>query len=209
MNAKFFRLYIMEIGYVRVSTNEQRVDLQIQALKLAGCDKIYTDKGISGKTDNRPGLQNALGALKKGDTLIVWRLDRLGRSLPSLIELVDSLGKDGVDFKSLTEGFDTTSISGKLVFHIMAALAEFERSLISERTKAGMSAAKKRGKKIGRPPTLSPMDIKNISAALDKDKTSVRKLANTYKVSVRTLQRSIVTHHKGQDRLHALQKTGT
>ena len=155
----------MEIGYVRVSTNEQRVDLQIQALKLAGCDKIYTDKGISGKTDNRPGLKNALGALKKGDTLIVWRLDRLGRSLPSLIELVDSLGKDGVDFKSLTEGFDTTSISGKLVFHIMAALAEFERSLISERTKAGMVAAKKRGEKIGRPPALSPIDIKKISAA--------------------------------------------
>jgi len=145
------RDYPLKIGYVRVSTDMQRVDLQMDALKNVGCDFIFTDHGISGATVERPGLQQAMDMLQKGDTLIVWRLDRLGRSLVNLVEQVGSLGRQGIEFRSVTESIDTSSSGGKLLFHMIAALAEFERSLISERTKAGMAAAKLRGKHVGRP----------------------------------------------------------
>ena len=141
----------LKIGYARVSTDGQRLDLQLDALKRAGCDPIYVDQGISGVSTERPGLQKALRKLRNGDTLIVWRLDRLGRSLIHLVDLVNSLGRDGVEFKSMTENIDTSSSGGRLVFHLLAALSEFERSLISERTKAGMEAARRKGKHIGRP----------------------------------------------------------
>lgn len=140
-----------KIGYARVSTDDQNLDLQINALDAAGCTRIFTDKGISGAQSERSGLTAARLALEEGDTLVVWRLDRLGRSLIHLIKLLDELGKQGVHFQSLTENLDTTSAGGRLVFHIMAALAEFERALISERTKAGMKAAKARGVHVGRP----------------------------------------------------------
>lgn len=145
------RNHPMKIGYARVSTDVQRMDLQLDALKQAGCDQIFTDHGISGASNERPGLQQAMDMLQKGDTLVVWRLDRLGRSLVNLVEYVGSLGKQGVEFRSLSESIDTSSSGGKLLFHMIAALAEFERSLISERTRAGMAAAKLRGKHVGRP----------------------------------------------------------
>lgn len=150
-NGNNSRNHPMKIGYARVSTDIQRMDLQMDALKQAGCDHIFADHGISGATIERPGLRQAMNMLQKGDTLVVWRLDRLGRSLVNLVEYVSSLGKLGVEFRSLTESIDTNSSGGKLLFHMIAALAEFERSLISERTKAGMAAAKLRGKHIGRP----------------------------------------------------------
>ncbi len=152
-----FRNQPMKIGYARVSTDIQRLDLQMDALKNAGCDFIFTDHGISGATVERPGLRQAMDMLQKGDTLIVWRLDRLGRSLVNLVEYVSGLGKRGVEFRSLTESIDTSSSGGKLLFHMIAALAEFERSLISERTKAGMAAAKLRGKHVGRPRRIKPV----------------------------------------------------
>lgn len=150
------RNYPLKIGYARVSTDVQRMDLQMDALRQAGCDHIFTDHGISGSSAERPGLQQAMKMLQKGDTLIVWRLDRLGRSLVHLVELVSNLGRQGIEFRSLTESIDTSSSGGKLLFHMIAALAEFERSLISERTKAGMAAAKLRGKHVGRPPRIKP-----------------------------------------------------
>lgn len=142
---------IMKIGYARVSTDEQCLDLQLAALKRAGCDTILSDHGMSGSRFDRPGLQEALKMAKAGDALVVWRLDRLGRSLNHLVEVVNSLGKQRIEFVSLTESIDTRSPTGMLMFHMIAALAEFERSLISERTRAGMAAARARGAKIGRP----------------------------------------------------------
>lgn len=155
-NGENFRNHPMKIGYARVSTDVQRMDLQMDALRQAGCDHIFTDQGISGASTERPGLKQAMDMLQKGDTLVVWRLDRLGRSLVNLVELVSSLGRQGIEFRSLTESIDTSSPGGKLLFHMIAALAEFERSLISERTKAGMAAAKLRGKHVGRPPRIKP-----------------------------------------------------
>ena len=155
-NGKHFRNYPLKIGYARVSTDVQRMDLQMDALKQAGCDQIFTDHGISGAATERPGLQQAMNMLQKGDTLTVWRLDRLGRSIVHLVEQVSALGEQGIEFQSLTEHIETNSSGGKLLFHMIAALAEFERSLISERTKAGMAAAKLRGKHVGRPPRIKP-----------------------------------------------------
>lgn len=150
-NKTILREHPMKVGYARVSTDCQKMDLQMDALKKAGCDFIFTDHGVSGATVERPGLQQAIEMLQTGDTLVVWRLDRLGRSLVHLVEQVSSLGRQGIEFKSLTESIDTASPGGKLLFHVIAALAEFERSMISERTRAGMAAAKLRGKHVGRP----------------------------------------------------------
>ncbi len=141
----------MLIGYARVSTDEQSVDLQIDALERAGCGRIFFDSGFSGALRSRPALDEVLVELKSGDTLVTWRLDRLGRSLSHLITLVGDLEKRGIAFKSLSEAIDTSTAGGRLQFHMMGALAEFERSLISERTKAGMAAAKIRGAQLGRP----------------------------------------------------------
>jgi len=139
----------MLIGYARISTTEQNLDLQRDALKAVGCDKIVEDTASGGKT-HRSGLDRALELLRKGDTLVVWRLDRLGRSLRHLIELVTELEGRGIGFRSLQEAIDTTSPGGTLVFHIFGALAEFERNLIRERTRAGLEAARVRGRKGGR-----------------------------------------------------------
>ena len=144
----------MLIGYARVSTHDQNLDLQKDALKSAGCEKIFVDE-ISGKAIARSGLENALEALREGDALVVWRLDRLGRSLRDLIELVREFEQRKVGFRSLQESMDTASSGGKLIFHVFGALAEFERNLIRERTQAGLSAARARGRKGGRPKTLS------------------------------------------------------
>src|SRR5215211_9501055 len=144
----------MLIGYARISTQDQTLDLQLDALKAAGCERLFKDI-VSGKTTQRPGLDEALLQLRAGDTFIVWRLDRLGRFLPHLIETITSLESQGIGFKSLTEHIDTTSPSGKLIFHIFGALAEFERNLIRERTNAGLEAARARGRIGGRPKSLT------------------------------------------------------
>ena len=143
----------MLIGYARISTHDQNLDLQKDALTAAGCEKIFGDE-LSGATSSRPGLQQAIDTLREGDVLVVWRLDRLGRSLRNLIELVGSLEDRKVGFRSLQEAMDTMSSGGKLIFHVFGALAEFERNLIRERTTAGLSAARARGRKGGRPKRL-------------------------------------------------------
>jgi len=141
------------IGYARVSTQDQHLHLQRDALTSAGCLKIYTDT-VSGSTTERRGLDEALGYLRPGDTLVVWRLDRLGRSLKHLITRITELNDRTIGFKSLTENIDTTTSGGKLIFHIFGALAEFERDIIKERTNAGLEAARTRGKFGGRPKAL-------------------------------------------------------
>ena len=138
------------IGYARVSTTDQHMNLQRDALEAAGCKKIFADRGVSGSAITRPQLARALKALRPGDTLIVWKLDRLGRSLSHLVETIADLGKRGINFRSLSDPIDTESAGGRFVLHIMAALAEFERSLIIERTRAGLAAAQRRGIKLGR-----------------------------------------------------------
>ncbi len=144
----------MYIGYARVSTLEQTLDLQKDALNAAGCEIVYEDT-ISGAKAERPGLQKALDYMRKGDTLVVWRLDRLGRSLKHLIDLMTKLEERDIGFKSLTEQLDTTTPGGRLIFHLFASLAEFERDLIRERTQAGLLAARARGRKGGRPRSLA------------------------------------------------------
>lgn len=144
----------MKIGYARVSTTDQNPALQLDALKKAGCRQVFTDEA-SGASTTRPQLKNALAALKPGDVLTVWKLDRLGRSLSHLIQLTNELAERGIGFRSLSEAIDTTSAQGKLLLHMLGALAEFERSLITERTRAGLAAAKRRGVKVGRKPKLT------------------------------------------------------
>lgn len=148
----------MNIGYCRVSTIEQNLDLQLDALKKAGCDRIFEDKA-SGSKDDREGLQMALKFARGGDCIIVWRLDRLGRNLSHLIETINSLSSREVSFRSLTESIDSSTPSGRLVLHIFASLAEFERALLRERTKAGLEAARARGRLGGRPKALNDIKI--------------------------------------------------
>lgn len=152
----------MRIGYARVSTEEQNTSLQIDALANAECEQVFEEK-ISGKSKDRSELDVCLKVLCEGDTLVVWRLDRLGRSLEHLVQIVRDLESRKIGFQSLTESIDTTNAGGKLVFHIFAALAEFERNLISERTKAGLKAARARGRKDGRKAKLTNSDMRKAS----------------------------------------------
>ena len=151
---EFANRLTMKIGYARVSTLEQNLNLQVDALEKAGCEKIVTDE-VSGSVAERPGLSQLKDTLRAGDTLVVWRLDRLGRTLRHLIEWVNDLEAKGIGFESLQESINTTTSSGKLVFHLFGALAEFERNLIRERTQAGLAAARARGRQGGRPEKLS------------------------------------------------------
>ena len=153
------------IGYARVSTAEQDTALQTDALRNAGCGRIFEDT-VSGAKTERPGLATALAYVRDGDVLVVWRLDRLGRSLPHLIEVIGALEARGVGFRSLTESIDTTNAGGKLIFHVFAALAEFERNLIRERTVAGLAAARARGRKGGRKAKMSKADVRKAAAML-------------------------------------------
>jgi DNA invertase Pin-like site-specific DNA recombinase len=145
----------MLIGYARVSTSDQTLDLQKDALQKTGCDRIFTDTASGAKAE-RTGLDEAISHLREGDILVVWRLDRLGRSLKHLIETITALNNRDIGFKSITEAIDTTTSGGKLIFHIFGALAEFERDIIRERTQAGLNAARARGRKGGRPKALTP-----------------------------------------------------
>jgi DNA invertase Pin-like site-specific DNA recombinase len=181
----------MLIGYARVSTHEQTLNLQRDALAKAGCNKIFTDTASGARTE-RKGLEEALNYVRKGDTLIVWRLDRLGRSLPHLITTMTDLEERGIGFKSLTENIDTTTSGGKLIFHIFGALAEFERNLIRERTQAGLTAAKARGKKGGRPKALTSRQLIVAQDLYDK-KHPIQEICRTLKISKSTLYRYIKT----------------
>lgn len=177
------------VGYARVSTVEQNLDLQVAALKAAGCSDIFTDHGLSGADFQRPGLRKALRLLKANDMLVVWRLDRLGRSLVDLIQTVNGLSRRGCDFRSLTESIDTSSSGGRLVFHMMAAMAEFERAIISERTKAGMEAARARGSRIGRRPSMTDLQTEAARHAVEIDLEPIAEVAARYRVHPKTLAR--------------------
>ena len=170
------------IGYARVSSTQQNLNLQRDALKAASCQKVFTDKA-SGAKSERPGLDEALKYLRPGDTFVVWRLDRLGRSLTHLIEVVADLETRGVGFRSLQESIDTTTSGGKLIFHIFSALAEFERNLIRERTQAGLAAARARGRFGGRPLKLSPKKQELLYDFYDAREKSIQEICELVGVS--------------------------
>lgn len=174
------------IGYARVSTDDQNLDLQRDALRLASVQSIY-EEVASGKTAARQELDHCLRALRPGDTLVVWRLDRLGRSLPDLVQIVAGLEEKGISFESITEKIETSSAAGKLVFHVFAALAEFERNLIRERTRAGLSAARARGRAGGRKPKLDARQIREINRLMSDPAIPVSQIAERYNVSRTTI----------------------
>ncbi|HSA32503.1 MAG TPA: recombinase family protein [bacterium] len=172
----------MLVGYARVSTAEQNLDLQKDALKKVGCERIYQDVASGARTD-RPQLAKALDMMRKGDVLVVWKLDRLGRSLKHLIETMSLLEERKVGFKSLQESIDTTTAGGKLIFHIFSSLAEFERALISERTRAGLDSARARGRLGGRPAKLSQSDVRKINAMLGDKSIAITDICKTFGIS--------------------------
>lgn len=178
----------MKIGYARISTVDQNLNLQTDALKKAGCEKIFTDTA-SGALDSRRGLIEAIEFCRAGDSLVVWKLDRLGRSLKHLIETVNQLQAKGIGFVSLQESVDTTTSGGKLVFHVFGALAEFERELIRERTRAGLAAARARGRLGGRPKKLSDKQIEMAQKLMKDPTNSIREICATLKISRATLYR--------------------
>lgn len=180
----------MLVGYSRVSTQDQNPALQLDALTAAGCERVFTERA-SGAQRDRPELAAAISYMRAGDSLVVWKLDRLARSLPQLIETVAHLEAQGIGFRSLTEAVDTTSAGGKLIFHIFGALAEFERSVIRERTHAGLKAARDRGRKGGRPPALSAADLAAARALLSDPEITVAEVAKRLQVSPATLYRHL------------------
>ena len=180
----------MLIGYARVSKTEQHLELQLDALNKAGCEQIFTDK-ITGAKGERKGLEDALSHLRKGDTLVVWRLDRLGRSLKHLIETLTGLREKEIEFKSLTENIDTSTPTGVLMFHFIGALAEFERNLIRERTNAGLEAARARGHKGGRP-KVGETETKRMARKLYEDKSNtIKDICKSLRISKATLYRYV------------------
>lgn len=176
----------MKIGYARVSTKDQNLDMQIDDLKKIGCEKIFTDK-ISGAKKDRPGLDEALNYVRKGDVLVVWKLDRAGRSLKHLIELVNLLNEQEVGFVSIKENIDTTTSTGKLMFHIFASLAEFERDIIRERTEAGLAAARARGKVGGRPKLMDDRKLAMAKSMMADKSIPIKNICSTLGVSKSTL----------------------
>ena len=168
------------IGYVRVSTLDQDLALQLDALKVVGCRKVFEDHASGAKTD-REGLAAALAYVREGDVLVVWKLYRLGRSLPHLIEMITLLEQKGAGFRSLTEAIDTTTPGGRLIFHVFGALGQFERDLIRERTRAGLKAAAARGRKGGRKPVVTEATLERANALITKG-LSVREAANRLKI---------------------------
>ena len=180
----------MLVGYMRVSTADQNLDLQRDALQKAGCEKLFEDVG-SGALDTRKGLLESLEYIREGDTLVVWKLDRLGRSLNHLVATVGALREKKIGFKSLSESIDTTTDTGKLVFHIFASLAEFERALIRERTNAGLKAARSRGRTGGRPSLLDTKSVTMARTLLADEKNTIDEMCRTLKVSRSTLYRSL------------------
>ncbi|KVD50098.1 DNA resolvase [Burkholderia sp. ABCPW 11] len=187
----------MKIGYARVSTEEQFLDLQLTALGAAGCGQIFSDHGISGTRKDRPGLNQALETLQRDDTLVVWRLDRLGRSLSQLVILMNDLRNRSVNFASLNESIDTNTPTGMFMFHMIAALAEFERALISERTKAGLAAARSRGSKLGRPRALTAYELAEAEHLLKTYPETF--VAEHFNVHVKTLRSALYSGTRRSD----------
>lgn len=181
----------MIVGYARVSTEDQNPGLQLDALRSAGCEQVFNEKA-TGVNRDRPELTACLRTLRDGDTLVVWKLDRLARSLKDLVEIIEGLQGKGVGFRSLTESIDTTSTGGRLVFHIFGALAEFEHSLIRERTIAGLAAARARGRKGGRKPAMSSADIRKAAAMLSDPAITKAEVAKHFSVSRVTLNAALV-----------------
>lgn len=178
------------LGYARVSTVDQEPGLQLDALQTAGCYRVFTDR-VSGTTERRPQLDALLDQIRPGDTLVVWRLDRLGRSLKHLIEVTTALQQQGVGFRSLVEQIDTTTPAGKLVFHVFGALAEFERDLIVERTNAGLAAARARGRTGGRPAVMTPAKLEVARQMHDAGTYTMAEIAETIGVGRSTLYRHL------------------
>ncbi|PWY55654.1 transposon DNA-invertase [Legionella qingyii] len=180
----------MRVGYARVSTHEQNLDLQLDELKRAGCEQIFTDK-ISGSISERPGLEKVENFLREGDVLVVWRLDRLGRSLKHLISYVSKLEEKGIGFHSVTEAINTETPSGKFMFHVFGALSEFERNLIKERTLAGLEAARARGRQGGRPEKLSGEQKELVRTLYANKKHSIQSICKMVGVGKTTLYKYI------------------
>ncbi|WP_295359632.1 recombinase family protein [Arenimonas sp.] len=190
----------MIVGYARVSTHDQNPGLQLDALRAAGCDQVFHEKA-TGANRERPELAACLRTLRTGDTLVVWKLDRLARSLKDLVEIIEGLQGKGVGFRSLTEAIDTTSTGGRLVFHIFGALAEFEHSLIRERTMAGLAAARARGRKGGRKPAMSAADVRKAAAMLSDPAITKTEVAKHFSVTRVTLNAALARggYHSGKD----------
>ncbi|MGI8494829.1 MAG: recombinase family protein [Pyrinomonadaceae bacterium] len=178
----------MKIGYARISTVDQNLELQTDALEKDGCEKIFTDQA-SGAKDDRQGLMDAVEFCRQGDSLVVWKLDRLGRSLKHLIETINQLHEKKVGFISLQENIDTTTSGGKLIFHVFGALAEFERELIRERTNAGLASARSRGRMGGRPRAMTDKQLRIAQTMLKDPKTTIKDVCETLQVSKTTLYR--------------------
>lgn len=187
----------MQIGYARISTYDQNLDLQKDALQKAGCERII-EETASGKNTERPGLNSIKEILRKGDTLVVWRLDRLGRSLKDLIEWINYLEDKGISFRSLQESIDTSTSAGKLVFHIFGALAEFERNLIRERTNAGLIAARARGRLGGRPQSLDEEKRQTVAKLYNDGKLQVMEICKMFNISKPTLYKYIKQAKEGK-----------
>ncbi len=177
----------MRIGYARVSTDEQSLDLQLDALKKAGCKRVFTDKASASKGD-RPGLVEAMSHLRSGDVLVIWKLDRLGRTVKGLVDFVSDIQGRGIQFRSLTDGIDTTTPAGRFFFHVMASLAQMERELMAERTRAGLDAARRRGRVGGRKRRMTPGKVESARKLL-RSGMAPREVAQNLSVSIPTLYR--------------------
>jgi DNA invertase Pin-like site-specific DNA recombinase len=186
---------MVQIGYARVSTLDQEMALQLDALRAAGCDRIFEDRASGAKID-RPGLAQAIAFVREGDVLVTWKLDRLARSLPHLIETVTQLEKNGAGLRSLTEAIDTTTPGGRLIFHVFGALAEFERDLIRERTRAGLTAAAARGRRGGRKPVVTADRLERAKALIAKGLT-VREAASRLKIGKTALYDALISKTAG------------
>ncbi|WP_284754806.1 recombinase family protein [Curtobacterium sp. ME-Dv--P-122a] len=181
------------LGYARVSTTDQDASLQIDALNAAGCYRVFVDT-MSGSLQLRPELDKLLDQLRPGDTLVIWRLDRLGRSIRHLIDQLHALAERGIGFRSLQETIDTTSPGGRLVFHVFAALAEFERDIIKERTNAGLAAARARGRSGGRPTRLSADQVRTARRLYEQRDMTVAQIGDVLGVSRTTIYRTLARH---------------
>lgn len=193
----------MKIGYARVSTDDQNLDLQIDALKQAGCERIYTDK-VSGSTTTRPEFDKMLDALRDGDVLTVWKLDRIGRSLKHLIEVIEGLHTQGVELHLITEGIDTSTPAGRMAYQMMGAVAEYERNIIKERVSAGLKAAKARGRVGGRPASLTYEEQKNAVAMYHSKAMSAAAIANQFGISKPTLYKYVNDDQAKRDQIKAV-----
>jgi DNA invertase Pin-like site-specific DNA recombinase len=187
-----------KIGYARVSTSDQNLDLQIRALEKAGCSVIYRDEGVSAVANERPEFALALACLRAGDTLVIWKMDRAFRSLINALNVLEDLELRGVEFQSLTDEIDTTTAMGRFVYQIRNAFSELERAIISERTKAGLAAAKARGVTLGRPRKLSGEQIKRARREFDSGRKTMTRLAKELNVATLTLSRALAKDEKAR-----------